>query len=175
MSDVNKPENAFPDSMLVVDITLGIGSNSSITTGGDIDTTYWGYFNRENIKSDVEEGNLTPPVGVFSIIKNQTDIADSSVFYWIEYPDNSAPIFIWNVSSYNNDNSYNRLAALFEKDLHITVDGITYALGIISHDGADTSSEHKVINWYKNNAEAQKLSYILKQTGVTKRLYINWK
>ncbi|AOM40632.1 hypothetical protein [Xenorhabdus hominickii] len=173
MSNFNKPVNAFPSSMLVVDVTLGIGHD--ILNDGAFTNTYWGYFSEEGAVFEAEESNLMPASGALAVIKNTTDISRTVVFYWIDSLDDSMPIFIWNAHSYKNDKSYNRLQALFEKDLYITVDGVTYALGKKSPDFGNALGDYKVINWYKNNAEAQKLGYILKQTGVTKRLQINWK
>ncbi|WP_446470806.1 DUF7823 domain-containing protein [Xenorhabdus stockiae] len=167
MSDVNNPENAFSDSMFVVDITLGIGIDRP-------SITHWGYCSEE--ASENEMLDTMPAVGALTVVKNKTDITRADIFYWIEYPNNvDTPKLIWNLYSHKDNDSYNRLVTLFEKNLYITVDGVTYALGKRVGSIHNNPEKHRVNNWYKDSADVQKLSYILKQTGVTKRLHINWK
>ncbi|WP_340618844.1 hypothetical protein [Xenorhabdus entomophaga] len=161
MSDVNNPEIVVEDYLLIIDVTLGVGWD-------DHTESKWGYFSEE------EASKKEPAFGSLDVIQNRTDIAKIRTFYWIDQTGPGVPLFIFGVSPYLATESSTGLEDLFKnKDLYIIVDGLTYNLGKPSN--FFTPLEHGYFSWYESNAKVQKLSSILKQTGVTKRLYINWK
>ncbi|OKO94774.1 hypothetical protein Xedl_03958 [Xenorhabdus eapokensis] len=84
----------------------------------------------------------------------------------------------WAVYSYKDDESYQQALELFQnKNLYITVDGVTYNLGKNTYPPPDPNGyygKYAFDNIYTGDG-AQSLGNVLKQTGVTKRLYINWK
>ncbi|TDB48259.1 Thoeris anti-defense Tad2 family protein [Photorhabdus khanii] len=143
--------------LMVFDITLGTGKykdNSGVTG--------WGYYGIDN--------DLLSPFGTLNVIKNKTDIAKTTVFYWNERGGYNPPLFIFGVFSRESSESYQKVQELFKsKNLYITVDDITYNLGTPSSIGIDGDS-----SWYEGT-EAQKLGAIMKQTGKTKRFYCIWR
>ncbi|MGJ0638055.1 Thoeris anti-defense Tad2 family protein [Xenorhabdus bovienii] len=144
-------------SMLVFELTSG-------KMDSKVDPT-WGYSSGEYIDA----------IGSLNIVLNKTDIAKISIFYWIEYEGASVPLLFWNIRSYPDKESAQKVAELFEKTLSITVDNVPYNLGksedASSFEGGGNS--YGYVASYKS-ADAQKLSTILKQTGQTKRFCCNW-
>nr|WP_319931837.1 DUF2829 domain-containing protein [Xenorhabdus sp. 12] len=158
-----EPTPDLGENMMVFDLTLG-----AELTKNDGSSTTWGYSGKET--------EIMIPHGNLKVIQNKTNIKEIKIFYWIEY-NNNVPIFIWNVLSDPDKESNQRVDELFKnKSLYITVDGVTYNLGKRSPTKKpDTNVKYECINWYEHNAEAKKLSAILKQTSQTKRFYCNWR
>ncbi|MCP9266841.1 DUF2829 domain-containing protein [Xenorhabdus sp. XENO-1] len=135
------------DSMLVFDLTSGADKNSN--------DQYWGY----------SSGKYDSSLGDLSIVQNKTDIAEFSLLYWIEY--NSSALenqVFWNISSYPNEESVQKVAKLFSKVLVITVDNISYNLGrakdASSLEGESGGKYGYVASYF--GSEAAKLGAIMK-------------
>ncbi|MDE9484153.1 DUF2829 domain-containing protein [Xenorhabdus bovienii] len=128
----------------------------------------WGY-----LADDEFEGLNERTFGTLTRIQNKTDIEKISLFYWEERVNNTKGLW-WKVSSENSKEGYQKMIELFNKNLSITVDGITYNLGNTSPHALKNKGEYEYAGAYFN-AEAQELSAILKQAGQTKRFYCNWR
>ncbi|MEQ1967251.1 hypothetical protein ABLA30_09540 [Xenorhabdus nematophila] len=169
MSDVNKSFHV--DNMLVIDITLG-ASRSDM----DISSECWGYS--ENF--DYKPAPLTNK-GQIVIIENNTGInaITTRMFHWQEHvvTTNNQFQFKWGVYSYGDIKNYQHALELFQnKYLYINVDGVIYNLGknTSTYDPNGYSGKFFFDSIYTGDG-AKKLGNIFKQTGVTKRFYINWK
>ncbi|KMJ43782.1 hypothetical protein AB204_17775 [Xenorhabdus khoisanae] len=178
MFEINNPDivTADTENMLVIDIILGmerVGLPDS-----DMPTVVrWGYQSEEGASEN------WPSYGSLIAIENNTpiDIGKTESLFWTEIPKlNGVDSFIqWNVSSYANKESYQRMRDLFKnKVLYITVDGITYNFGKYSNIivGGNIPPSYTIgYNYFgQTTPDAEKLGNILKQRGVTKRLYFNW-
>ncbi|MCC8364724.1 hypothetical protein J8V57_00240 [Xenorhabdus sp. PB61.4] len=165
MSEINKPVIAFPNYDLVLDITMAFGDYREVygVPGGSSVVGYssvWGYNHDQiHMTTILNTGSL-------SVIKSYAEkIINITTVDWVEHVNNYAPSG-FRLRGFSYDNS------LFEKDLEITVDGVLYFIGkCIS---AEWSKEFGFNCLFENNSDAQKLSYVLKQTGVTKRLQFLW-
>ncbi|MDE1480306.1 DUF2829 domain-containing protein [Xenorhabdus bovienii] len=152
--------------ILVFDITLGVSS----------DDYYWGYVADHELENDGISG-----FGTLNIIQNKTDITKISFSIWHTQPQfpNSTALTL-QVYSDNNQDSYQKMTALLKKDLYITVDDVTYYLGIAviaesSENGEENRYGHFI--WYpsEKNTDLKKLGAVMQQTGKTKRFYLNWR
>ncbi|MDX7999578.1 DUF2829 domain-containing protein, partial [Xenorhabdus sp. Reich] len=153
-----KPKPELNDSMLVFDLTLGSGRYRD----GENSTNDWGYLVDDRYLNTGKEAAF----GALNIIQNKTSIEKINIFYWNENNQSKESGLRWIVDSLENDQSYQQMQDLFKnKSLYITVDDMTYSLGKRSPNSG----------LYEDNTDAQKLSFILKQTGQTKRLYCNWR
>ncbi|MBC8953193.1 hypothetical protein [Xenorhabdus sp. PB62.4] len=178
MPEFNKTEIVTEDTenMLVIDIILGMG-RVGLPDLGMPPVVRWGY------QSEAGASENWPSYGSLIVIENNTpiDIGKTEAFFWTEIQkSNGADCFIqWNVSSYANKESYQRMLDLFKnKVLYITVDGITYNFGKYSNIivGGNIPPSYTIgYNYFSQTTpDAEKLGNILKQKGLTKRLYFKW-
>ncbi|MBI6548707.1 Thoeris anti-defense Tad2 family protein [Xenorhabdus lircayensis] len=151
------------DYMLSFDLELG----SSTYEGGQD----WGY-----IADDEFEGLNERAFGILTRIQNKTDIEKISLFYWEERKKSEelSKGLWWKVSSDNSKKGYQKMSEVFNKNLFVTVDGITYNLGSASPQTLKGKGEYEYVGAYLD-IKAQELSTMLKQTGQTKRFYCNWR
>ncbi|WP_237385222.1 Thoeris anti-defense Tad2 family protein [Xenorhabdus sp. Sc-CR9] len=162
-----KPEFELDDSMFVFDLILGAGRYRD-SQGGSSDD--WGYIVDDRYLSTGNEAAF----GTLNVIRNKKAIEKIDIFYWGKNNKSKASGINLLISSHENDASYQQMKNLFKnKSLYITVDNITYNLGMSSPE--DSNSKYYWGNWYENNAEIEKLGEILRQTGQTKRFYFNWR
>ncbi|MEQ1965244.1 DUF2829 domain-containing protein [Xenorhabdus khoisanae] len=161
-----KPEFELDDSMFAFDLTLGAGRYRASQASADD----WGYLVDDRYLSTGNEAAF----GTVNVIQNKKAIEKIDIFYWGENNKSKASGLNLLVSSHENDKSYQQMQDLFKnKSLYITVDNITYNLGMSSPKGSH--SKYYWGTWYESNAEVEKLGAILKQTGQTKRFYFNWR
>ncbi|MDE1483617.1 hypothetical protein [Xenorhabdus bovienii] len=143
------------------DLTLGAGNN--------------GYF-LGYAADHVLEGMGLPDFGTLNVIENQTDIAKISLFYWNCYEDEYTPPSSIRLqgSSDKNEDSYQKMIELLKKDLYVTVDGVTYNLGVPLPYPNNHNTAYTYRTWYQY-ADVKKLGAVMEQTGKTKRFYFNWR
>ncbi|NDK98261.1 DUF2829 domain-containing protein [Photorhabdus bodei] len=147
------------DDMLVFDLKSEFGEKAG----------YYGYLS-ENKISD----SNAAPIGTLTIIQNKIDIKNILIFHTVENPG-----YIHFSVSFDEVNSQ-KVKELFKKNLYVKVDNITYNLGTSPEWSSDiTNSTSGVLynNDPPNNphkVDTEKLGRIIKQTGVTKRFYLNW-
>ncbi|MBE8596281.1 DUF7823 domain-containing protein [Xenorhabdus sp. BG5] len=152
--------------MLSFDLTLGAAKN-----GEDIE--YWGYT------SDNQ-----PNIGSLTGLQPNTDIEHISEFRFEggtlkggkDTRKNSTSLSLY-ISS--NQNSYQKVMALLNKTLYVTVDNVTYNLRIDSpgkiHGDNASYTCHVVYTEDAEGSEIYKLSDILKQQiGQTKHFSLKW-
>ncbi|MDE9556093.1 DUF2829 domain-containing protein [Xenorhabdus bovienii] len=147
------------DHMLVFDLTLGIGNANS----------FLGYVADHAI-------DYLPDFGTLNVIQNKTDIAKISLFYWNCYEDEYTPPSSIRLqgSSDKNEDSYQKMIELLKKDLYVTVDGVTYNLGVPLPYPNNHNTAYTYRTWYQY-ADVKKLGAVMEQTGKTKRFYFNWR
>ncbi|WP_426577091.1 hypothetical protein ACP179_23245 [Xenorhabdus stockiae] len=164
MSDVNKLDDVSEfNSMLTIDIILG---------AYHMEWDEWGY------RAEAQADGAVPSFGAIFVIENRTriDVAKTDLFSWAEFSPSVANVdsITWNVFPYGDKISQQVVFNLVQNSsLLVTVDGNTYNLG--NNTIPLESAERKVFPCQYTGDEAKKLGAILKQAGVTKRLYINWK
>ncbi|PHM27809.1 hypothetical protein [Xenorhabdus innexi] len=168
MSDVNKLDKVSEiNNMLTIDITLGMARWWS-------DTVHWVHF--WGYQGHGESDGGATSCGSLVVIENNTpiDVARTNQFRWWEFSpqmDNTHSIS-WDTYSY--DGFFQKTSDLFSnKVMYVTVDGITYNLGK-NTSISGSSAKNGVIADYIS-PDAPKLGNILKQIGVTKRFYFNWR
>ncbi|MDE1497232.1 DUF2829 domain-containing protein [Xenorhabdus bovienii] len=142
-----KSESKPVECMLSFDLKIGT-SKYDESAGQD-----WGYL---TIGGDFSAGEST--FGTLTNLQNNIGIAKILMFYfdtgnWVSLK----------VSS--DQDSYKKVAKSLKKNLHVTVDGVTYNLGASSL-GEDNINYIYSISY--NGDNAQKLGAILKQTDQTK-------
>ncbi|WP_340614227.1 hypothetical protein [Xenorhabdus thailandensis] len=168
MSDVNRLDNVSEiKNMLTIDIILGMARWSPDT---DEWAHWWGH------QDDTDSNGSATSFGSLIVIENNTsiDAVKTQEFDWSEFSpklDNTSAI-TWITSSY--DGYFQKVFDLFQNQtLFVTVDGVTYNLGNNTNEPGNPP-KNVVIGLYTSPG-AYELGTVLKQTGVTKRLYINWK
>ncbi|MDC9607232.1 DUF2829 domain-containing protein [Xenorhabdus griffiniae] len=161
-----KPEFELNDSMFVFDLTLGVGRYRGSQGSSDD----WGYLVDDRYLSTGNEAAF----GIVNVIQNKKAIEKIDIFYWGENNKSKSSGINLLINSHENDESYQQMQDLFKnKSLYITVDNITYNLGMSSPKSVH--SKYYWGDWYENNAEVEKLGEVLKKTGETKRFYFNWR
>ncbi|MCG3463103.1 DUF2829 domain-containing protein [Xenorhabdus bovienii] len=156
------------DFMLSFDVFIG---TANATLQGSEGHVAWGYV-KDGYKWDEQEWSKS--FGDLKVIQNKTGIVETTSFYWHVNRDHSDGVILWLAYSGTSQESFHNLINFFQtKELHITVDGVTYNLGKSLDITTKQEYGHVIDNVYKNN-DAKKLGVILKHTGVTKRLYVNW-
>ncbi|MDC9593726.1 DUF7823 domain-containing protein [Xenorhabdus sp. IM139775] len=150
-------------SILFARIVQKTGFHALALTVGDA----WGYESGNNAR--VAYGN-------YRSIKDNTLIDSTKAFYWEEHDkdDSFSTLFYWYLSVNTNvEGNYQKVKSLFEtKNLHITVDGITYNLGTPTTIGTIFQESYEYAASYHND-EAKKLGDILMQEGKKKTFCIN--
>ncbi|MDE9462934.1 Thoeris anti-defense Tad2 family protein [Xenorhabdus bovienii] len=156
---------ALEDHMMVFDLTLGtdLYSNSREPS--------WGYI-AENV-------DITG-LGTLNVIQNKTDIAKILFFCRHSFrnyaggPDIDASMD-FQVSSDENKDSYQKMIELFNKNFYVTVDDVTYNIGVPTSDSEEDIFAYTYMINYPQSSDKEKLKTILQQTGKTKRFYFNWR
>ncbi|MGJ0639176.1 DUF2829 domain-containing protein [Xenorhabdus bovienii] len=156
-----KPEPEIADNTLVFDLTLGTGQFSR--------KVYWGYQGeREGLERDMS------PLGTLNVIQNSTVIQNMSAFC---FTIQASGLLHLRVSS--DENNYQKMIALVKKNLHVSVDNVTYSLGATmrSYDNKDYPYTYDVYYEYgtPEYPTLEKFGEILQQTGKTKRFSCNWR
>ncbi|PHM59100.1 DUF7823 domain-containing protein [Xenorhabdus sp. KK7.4] len=158
-------------NMLTIDITLGMARWDPDT---DTWAHWWGY--QDDTYSNGNNG--VSSFGSLIVIENNTpiDIVKTTEFDWSEFSSkvSNTSAITWLTFSY--DGHFQQVYNLFyNKTLYVTVDGVTYNLGNNTEDPNDPGSPPKnSVSGLYTSPGAYELGAVLKQTGVTKRLYINW-
>ncbi|PHM47868.1 Thoeris anti-defense Tad2 family protein [Xenorhabdus sp. KK7.4] len=142
--ELTKSSECSEDNILVFDLTLGYEQKYGMR--------FWGFIGSEE--------DRFPSIGTINIKYDKYNFGKITGFYWTD-----DGIFHFDTIEPHNE--------LFEQALLITVDDITYNLGKRSSYGNVGYGEYYT-NGYSNNADAQKLSAILKQTGQLKTCCIKW-
>ncbi|OKO99708.1 hypothetical protein [Xenorhabdus eapokensis] len=146
MSDVNKLV-CPADAMLCFDLLLGQDSD-----------TQWGY-------SVVVPGK----VGVLTGLQTNTGIEHVLLFFYDEtYPDKP---MVW-LNVLTSQVSYQSMRTLLKRDFLVTVDNVSYSLGV--SDVFVDDENHLCAVGYSGN-QVHQLSKIMKQMGETKHFCFNWK
>ncbi|CAM3815174.1 Thoeris anti-defense Tad2 family protein [Xenorhabdus thuongxuanensis] len=130
------------------------------------DSQCFGYFN-------INSSSSSTYIGTLDLIKNNSDIKNITMFYFIE-----DVILSIHASSDNNQESCQKVVELFSKQLTVMVDDVHYFIG---YGGTNlTSDEHKCEfgpTTYQNpsNKNLKKLGDLLKQNvGKTLRIRLVW-
>ncbi|AOM39227.1 DUF2829 domain-containing protein [Xenorhabdus hominickii] len=174
VKDFIKPEPETGNNTLVFDLTSDTFTIASMPQFPH----FYGYTD-----TIVGYPNIPVTLGSLSVTQNTTAIDKIMNVMWEEPKDTQSSLepleLYWYVQETPTvANSADKVGELFKKPLHITVEGVTYNLGVpeVSSnkpDGYRFKYVYKVGSELR--AEAQKFSALLKQTGQTKRFYCNWR
>ncbi|WP_274540003.1 Thoeris anti-defense Tad2 family protein [Xenorhabdus ehlersii] len=128
------------------------------------DSQFFGYFN-------INSSSSSTYIGTLDLIKNNSDIKNITMFYFIE--DSKLSI---QASSDNNEESYQKMEELFSKKLTVMVDDVHYVLDYLQarHDNETTYVLSRVYDSHINK-NLKKLGDLLKQNvGKTLRIRLVW-
>ncbi|MDE9484020.1 DUF2829 domain-containing protein [Xenorhabdus bovienii] len=154
---INWSDKPSPDlnNILEFDIKLGASEHSE----------YYGYSSHD---SDDTSGKI----GIFGnlyITKNNTEISNVLAFYYYD----GSHTFILDVPY--NDLNAQKIAELFEKNLYVTVDNLTYKLGAFPNAYAsDSNNKFSIFYNIHDDPKLLKLANISMETGETKRFLLTW-
>ncbi|MBI6549843.1 DUF2829 domain-containing protein [Xenorhabdus lircayensis] len=146
---------------LIFDLTAKMGQPSG-------KVVYWGY---KSERGGLDESML--PFGSLNVIQNSTVIQNmSSLSFSVQASD----LLHLRVSS--DDNNYQKMVSLVKKNLHVTVDNVTYSLGASMRNYGNKDYPYTYDVYYEYGTPEYpilgKLGEVLKQTGKTYRFHLNW-
>ncbi|MBD2796877.1 DUF2829 domain-containing protein [Xenorhabdus sp. 18] len=150
--------------MLFFDLKVGTGTGRVYESE---DIAVWGYFpGNEKIYGKPN------PFGTLTNFQNTTEITTFLYFIWYErYVER--PLMLIGLSS--TPEGFWKMEELLNKDLTVTVDGVSYHLGNSDDTLNDDPQQHKSDRVYSND-DAKKLGAVLEQNvGNTLHFFFKWK